>query len=87
MDSCDDLEPIFFQIGDVTFEVPVGLYRWPADQNTAVGGDANKCYLAVGDIGSPSGQGLDFILGYNTIKHFTVVFDTGNKRVGFANAA
>ncbi|KFX89203.1 hypothetical protein O988_08720 [Pseudogymnoascus sp. VKM F-3808] len=87
MDSCDELEPIFFQIGDVTFEVPVGLYRWPADQNSQIGGDANKCYLAVGDIGTPSGEGLDFTLGYNTMKHFTVVFDTGNQRVGIANAA
>jgi hypothetical protein len=86
MDSCDELESIFFEMGSRSFEIPVGLYRWPADQNSIIGGDANKCYLAVSDLGTPSGEGLDFILGYNTMKHFTVVFDTGNQRVGIANA-
>lgn len=84
LDSCDQLESIFFGFGGATFEIPVEQYRWPADQNTAIGGDVNKCYLAVGDLGTNTGHGLDFILGYNTLKHFAVVLDTGNSQVGIA---
>lgn len=83
-DSCAELESIFFVFNGVTFEITVEQYRWPGDQNTAIGGDVNKCYLAVGDLGTNSGYGLDFILGYNTLKHFAVVLDTGNLQVGIA---
>ncbi|KFZ20456.1 hypothetical protein V501_00118 [Pseudogymnoascus sp. VKM F-4519 (FW-2642)] len=79
LDSCDKLESIFFVIYDISFEIPVKQYRWPADHNTAIGGDVNKCYLAVGDLGTNSGQGLDFILGYNTLKHFVVALDSGRQ--------
>ncbi|KFY88343.1 hypothetical protein V500_06414 [Pseudogymnoascus sp. VKM F-4518 (FW-2643)] len=84
LDSCDKLESISFDFGGAIFQIPVEQYRWPADQNTVIGGDVNKCYLAVGDLGTKSGHGLDFILGYNTLKHFTVILDTGNSRVGIA---
>lgn len=82
--SCDKLESIFLQIGGTPFEVTVEQYRWPADQYTLIGGNANTCYLAVADLGTNSGQGLDFILGYNTLKHFAVVLDTANSQVGIA---
>jgi len=38
-------------------------------------------------IGSNSGQGLDFIDGYTFLERFYSVFDTTNKRVGFATTA
>ena len=84
LDSCDNLEPMVLNIGGTTFEIPVKNYRWPASQNTAIGGDADKCYLALANLGTNSGHGLDFILGYNTLKHLYVVLDTANERVGIA---
>ena len=42
-------------------------------------------YLIIGDIGTQSGQGLDFIDGLTFLERFYAVFDTGNKRVGLAN--
>jgi hypothetical protein len=33
--------------------------------NTAIGGQAGKIYLVIADLGTTSGQGLDFMLGDN----------------------
>jgi cathepsin E len=57
---------------------------WPRALNTAIGGTSGSIYLIVGDIGSPSGSGLDFINGYSFLERFYSVFDTTNQRVGFA---
>ena len=53
--------------------------------NTAIGGDPNSIYLIVADIGTTSGQGLDFINGFTFLERFYSVFDTANQRVGLAN--
>ena len=42
-------------------------------------------YLIVGDIGTRTGQGLDFINGQTFLERFYSVFDTANNRVGLAN--
>ena len=42
-------------------------------------------YLIVGSIGTPSGEGLDFINGQTFLERFYAVFDTANSRVGIAN--
>ena len=52
--------------------------------NTAIGGNANSVYLIVGDLGSSSGEGLDFINGLTFLERFYSVFDTANRRVGLA---
>jgi cathepsin E len=41
-------------------------------------------YLIVNNLGTPTGQGLDFINGFTFLERFYSVFDTTNKRVGFA---
>ncbi|KAI0741299.1 acid protease [Daedaleopsis nitida] len=53
--------------------------------NTAIGGDAGLVYLVIGSIGTPSGEGLDFINGQIFLERFYSVFDTTNSRVGFAS--
>lgn len=53
--------------------------------NTAIGGNTNSVYLIVGDIGTRSGSGLDFINGQTFLERFYSVFDTANNRVGIAN--
>ena len=42
-------------------------------------------YLITGDLGSPSGEGLDFINGMAFLQRFYCVFDFENNRVGFAD--
>ena len=52
--------------------------------NTAIGGQADTIYLVVGDLGSPSGEGLDFINGFGFLERFFAVFDSGASTVSFA---
>ena len=52
--------------------------------NTAIGGDANSIYLVTADLGSPSGEGLDFIDGYAFLERFYYAYDSVNMRIGLA---
>jgi cathepsin E len=49
-----------------------------------MGGTAGAIYLIVASIGTPSGQGLDFINGMTFLERFYSVFDTANQQVGLA---
>jgi hypothetical protein len=55
--------------------------------NTYIGGSSSSNYLIVNNLGSPSGEGLDFINGYTFLERFYSVFDTTGGRVGFATTA
>ncbi|KIJ40049.1 hypothetical protein M422DRAFT_257118 [Sphaerobolus stellatus SS14] len=79
-----NLQSLFFTIGGTTFELTANAQAWPRNLNTAIGGTANNVYLIVGDIGTPSGEGLDFINGQTFLERFYSVFDTDNARVGLA---
>ncbi|KAI0672483.1 acid protease [Trametes maxima] len=79
------LPSLFFTINGVTFEFTANAQIWPRALNTAIGGNTNSVYLIVGDIGTRSGQGLDFINGLTFLERFYAVFDTANSRVGIAN--
>ena len=57
---------------------------WPRALNVDIGGVTGAIYLIVGDLGSESGFGLDFINGQAFLERFYSVFDTANKRVGLA---
>jgi cathepsin E len=50
-----------------------------------IGGIAGDIYLIVGDIGSDSGSGLDFINGLTFFERFYVVLDSASQQVGLAN--
>lgn len=52
--------------------------------NTAIGGDANGIFLIVSDLGTPSGEGLDFINGFSFLERFYSVFDSAGSRFGIA---
>ncbi|KAK9443502.1 aspartic peptidase A1 [Metarhizium brunneum] len=52
LSSCSVLDPIVLTLAGVNITIPVDIYRWPADNNTAIGGDKNKCYLAISNIGT-----------------------------------
>ncbi|KAJ8474569.1 hypothetical protein ONZ51_g7129 [Trametes cubensis] len=83
-DQFANLESLFFQIGETTFEFTPNAQIWPRALNTAIGGQSDSVYLIVNDLGSLSGEGLDFIDGMTFLERFYYVFDIANSRVGFA---
>ncbi|KAL5518792.1 hypothetical protein ACEPAH_475 [Sanghuangporus vaninii] len=79
-----NLQSLFFTTNGNTFELTANAQAWPRSLNTAIGGNTNSVYLIVNDLGSNSGSGLDFINGFTFLERFYSVFDTANRRVGFA---
>lgn len=55
--------------------------------NSAIGGAADGIFLIVGDLGTPSGEGFDFVNGMTWLERFYFVDDTTNGRVGFATTS
>ncbi|KAI9440274.1 acid protease [Lactarius psammicola] len=80
----ENLQSLFFNIGGVQYELTPNAQIWPRGLNTEIGGTKGKIYLVVGDLGSPSGQGLDFINGFTFLQRFYSVYDVTNSRVGLA---
>ncbi|KAI0760884.1 acid protease [Trametes elegans] len=83
-DQFDNLESLFFHIGNATYEFKPNAQIWPRALNSAIGGQADSVYLIVNDLGSLSGEGLDFIDGMTFLERFYYVFDIANSRVGLA---
>ncbi|KAI0078070.1 acid protease [Panus rudis PR-1116 ss-1] len=83
-DQFSNLESLFFTIGDETFEFTPNAQAWPRALNAAIGGTDDFVYLIVGDIGSLSGEGLDFIDGMTFLERFYTVFDSAGSRFGIA---
>jgi len=83
-DQYNKLQSLFFTIGSTTFEFTANAQIWPRSLNSTLGGEAGKIYLVTSDLGSNSGQGLDFINGFAWLQRFYSVFDTTNKHVGIA---
>ncbi|KAI0354862.1 acid protease [Trametes cingulata] len=79
-----NLQSLFFTIGGTTFEFTPNAQIWPRALNSTIGGEEGKIYLVAADLGSPSGQGLDFINGFAFLQRFYSVYDTGNSQVGLA---
>ncbi|KAJ6584084.1 acid protease [Mycena vulgaris] len=80
----DQMQSLFFQIGDTTLELTPNAQIWPRALNSTLGGTEGNIYLITADLGSNSGSGLDFIDGFGFLQRFYSVFDTTNSRVGFA---
>jgi cathepsin E len=79
-----DLPSLSFITGGATFTLTANAQIWPRALNTDIGGIAGRIYLITNSLGTPSGEGLDFINGFAFLERFYAVFDTANKRVGFA---
>ncbi|OSC99238.1 family A1 protease [Trametes coccinea BRFM310] len=80
-----NLKSLFFHVGSNTFEFTPNAQIWPRALNTVIGGTDDAIYLVINDIGTPSGEGLDFIDGMTFLERFYYVFDIANSRVGLAN--
>ncbi|KAG2144624.1 aspartic peptidase domain-containing protein [Suillus clintonianus] len=78
------LKNLDFNVGSNTYVLTPNGQIWPRALNIYIGGSSSSVYLVVNDIGTTSGQGLDFINGYTFLERFYSVFDTTNSRVGFA---
>lgn len=78
------LKNLDFHIGSATYSLTPNAQIWPRSLNTYLGGSSGAIYLIIHDIGTPSGQGFDFINSYTFLERFYSVFDTTNSRVGFA---
>ncbi|KAI0078071.1 aspartic proteinase precursor [Panus rudis PR-1116 ss-1] len=79
-----NLESLFFHIGEDTFEFTANAQIWPRALNAAIGGTDDFVYLIVGDIGTPTGYGMDFIDGMSFLERFYSVYDTGNNEFAIA---
>jgi len=79
-----NLQSLFFTAGGTTFELTANAQIWPRALNADIGGVAGSIYLITNSLGSPSGEGLDFINGFTFLERFYSVFDTTNKRIGLA---
>ncbi|KAH8986198.1 hypothetical protein EDB92DRAFT_1277032 [Lactarius akahatsu] len=80
----NNLQSLFFTAGGISFELTANAQIWLRAPNTFIGGTSGNIYLVVNDIGTPSGEGLDFINGYTFLERLCSVFDNTNNRIGFA---
>lgn len=71
--AISSMQPLNFNIGGTVFSMTVAAQLIPQDQNTAWGGVANKQYGVVSSLGSPSGEGLDFIIGQKFMERYYAV--------------
>ncbi|KZV75452.1 acid protease [Peniophora sp. CONT] len=83
-DQFKAMKSLFFTIGGGSFELTPNAQLWPRSLNSDIGGTEDGLYLIVNDIGTNSGEGLDFINGYAFLERFYSVFDTTNNQFGLA---
>ncbi|KAF8448673.1 aspartic peptidase domain-containing protein [Boletus edulis BED1] len=79
-----NLQTLTFNIGGTSYGLTPNAQIWPRSLNAAMGLNTSAIYLVINDIGYPSGSGFDFTNGYSFLQRFYSVFDTTNRRVGFA---
>ncbi|KAJ7445280.1 family A1 protease [Mycena latifolia] len=82
--SIANLQPLVVIMNGTSFTFSPNAQLWPRALNTAIGGSSCKLYLVIADLGSPSGAGLDFILGLVFLQRFYSVFDYMNEQFGLA---
>jgi cathepsin E len=83
----NNLQSLFFTAGGATFQLTPNAQIWPRALNTDIGGLAGSIYLITANLGTPSGEGFDFVNGFAFLERFYSVFDTANQRVGFATTS
>lgn len=78
-----NLQSLYHTINGVTYEFTPNAQIWPRSLNSYIGGTTGNIYLVVANLGTPSGEGFDFINGYAWLERFYTVFDSTNQRIGF----
>ncbi|KAG2367198.1 aspartic peptidase domain-containing protein [Suillus spraguei] len=85
-DQYSALQNLNFYIEGQLFSLTPDAQIWPRSLNPRFHPDVDfeNIYLAVADIGTPSGVGLDFRLGHPFMQRFYTVLDGSRRLVGFA---
>ncbi|KAI5895030.1 acid protease [Schizophyllum commune H4-8] len=78
------MKSLVFNVNGVDYELVPDAQLWPRSRNADIGGTPKGYYLVVASMGSPEGQGLDFINGYAFLERFYSYYDTANAEMGFA---
>ena len=71
--SISSMQPLNFTIAGTVFSMDVAAQLIPTSQNVAWGGVAGKQYGVVANLGSNSGEGLDFIIGQKFMERYYAV--------------
>ncbi|KAG2368729.1 aspartic peptidase A1 [Suillus spraguei] len=79
-----NLSPLKFHIGSQVYSLSPNAQIWPRSINYVINANANDIFLVVRSLSTPSGTGVDFIIGYVFLQRFYTVFDAEKSRVGFA---
>ncbi|KAJ7486180.1 aspartic peptidase domain-containing protein, partial [Mycena galericulata] len=84
-DQYNNMESMFFCIGDVKYELTKNAQIWPRSMNSTLGASDDKICLIFADMGDIQvGDGLCFINGFTFLQRYYSVYDTTNRQVGIA---
>ncbi|KAG2365248.1 aspartic peptidase A1 [Suillus spraguei] len=78
------LSPLKFYIGSKICSLSRNAQIWPRSLNSVINANVDDIFLVVRSLPTPSGTGLDFVIGYVFLQRFYTVFDAERSRVGFA---
>ncbi|KAL4244017.1 peptidase A1 family protein [Abortiporus biennis] len=82
-----NLHSLYFHIHGIDFELTPNAQIWPRSLNSVIDGDPDSIYSIIGNLGSNSGQGFDFVNGMTFLERYYSVYDTTNRRVGLATTS
>lgn len=85
--SYSSLTDFEITVAGTSFNLSPSQYIIPQSEVSNYGGNPGSYYSYIGDVGSNSGSGLDFIYGQKFLENYYSVFDTPNSQVGFATPA
>ncbi|KAL1710918.1 aspartic peptidase domain-containing protein [Schizophyllum commune] len=80
----ENMQSLTFTVSGEDFALIPDAQLWPRSRNAEIGGTPGGYYLIVANIGSNSGQGLDFINGYAFLERYYSYYDTKDSKMGFA---
>ncbi|KZW01131.1 acid protease [Exidia glandulosa HHB12029] len=73
-----------FRIGGAIFSLTPNAQLFPRALNVDIGGSSGDNFLIIGDVGTPSGTGFDFVLGMAFSERFYSVYNAQNSSIGVA---
>ncbi|KAG2066417.1 aspartic peptidase A1 [Suillus decipiens] len=80
----NNLYDLEFHTGTINLKLVPNAQIWPRSLNNKINGGENDIFLVVKSLATPTGAGFNFVNGYVFLQRFYTVFDSGNRRVGFA---
>ncbi|KAJ7822002.1 family A1 protease, partial [Mycena olivaceomarginata] len=72
--SMNNLQNLVLVLGGEQFPLTPNAQIWPRALNSVIGGNPNQIYLVISGLATPSGQGLDFILGMAFLQRYYTVY-------------